>query len=61
MPYPSQPVLWHQLITEMEVVSRSTGWGLARIWGYVHREDYTRARASFDAFVEAYYGDGARP
>lgn len=48
MPYPSQPVLWWALINEMEAFTAVTGWGLASIWGFVHRGDYTQARAQFD-------------
>ncbi len=33
---------------------RVTGYGLAGPWGYVNEGDYARARASFDAVVEAF-------
>ena len=58
-PHPSQPVLWHQLITEMEAFTKATGWGLAGTWGLIHRGDYAQARAQFDEARQS--ATGARP
>lgn len=35
----------------MEAFRTETGWGLAGIWGMVHRGEYERARARFDTLL----------
>lgn len=47
-PARSQPVLWWQLINEMEAYTAATGWGLAATWGHMHSGDYAAARHSLD-------------
>ncbi|MDV8003630.1 hypothetical protein [Rhodococcus sp. IEGM 1318] len=47
-PAQSQPVLWWQLINEMEAYSAATDMGLAGMWGDVHTGDYIAARTRFD-------------
>lgn len=49
--YQSLPVKWYQLIGEMEAFTERTGWGLAKSWRYVHRENYKAARSHFDETV----------
>ena len=44
----SQPVKWYVLIKEMEEFRERAGWGLGNSWSFVHKEDYTGARAAFD-------------
>jgi hypothetical protein len=39
---------WYVLIKEMEEFRQQTGWDLALTWAYVHRQDYTKARRSFE-------------
>lgn len=53
-PVQSQPVLWWQLINELEAFTAATGWGLAGVWGHVHAEDYPSARAQFDQTAADY-------
>ncbi|WP_156660674.1 hypothetical protein [Mycobacterium sp. 852002-10029_SCH5224772] len=52
MPYPSQPVLWWQLINEAEAVRSRYNLGLASVWMWIHRNNYKRARAALDEVVE---------
>ncbi len=49
----SRPVQWYTLITEAEGLTQRTGWGLANVWGAVHREDYGEARSLLDDLLSA--------
>jgi hypothetical protein len=50
--FESQPVLWWKLINEAEELRARTGWGLASVWGHIHREDYEKARRTLDELAE---------
>ena len=44
----SQPVLWSELINEAEELRVRSGWGLASVWQWIHRDDYRNARLALD-------------
>lgn len=52
-PIKSQPVLWWELIEEVEDLRRRTGWSFGVVWGHIHSEDYKAARARLDYFYES--------
>lgn len=57
-PVQSRPIQWYLLICEAERVRARTGYGLAQTWGFIHAEDYERARDSLDALVEQFRAEG---
>lgn len=50
----SMPVKWFDLISELNQLNASTGHGFARIWGYIHAEDYDNARRLVDEATDRY-------
>jgi hypothetical protein len=55
-PRTSPPVLWWALINEAEALAAATGWGLASVWGHIHRGDYDAARDELDKVKAAIAG-----
>lgn len=53
LPRLSWPVLWHQLLGEMETLSGEHNLALENVWDLVHRNDYYGARELFDTIRDA--------
>lgn len=51
----SQPVRWWRLINELEAFRTRTGYGLAGVWGYVHRGAYDDAVTLFAEIRDGYW------
>lgn len=52
-----QRIRWYALIRDAEQFREKSGWGLAPIWGNIHRGNYSAARQELDEVIGLFYGE----
>jgi hypothetical protein len=55
----NSPILWLNLMNDMDAFKAVTGWGLALTWGLVRAGRYDEARADFERTKARYIKEKA--
>ncbi len=56
LPVASWPVLWHRLLTEVEIFSSAHNLPLDNVWSLIHANDYFGALELFETIRNAVHG-----